>query len=175
MSARLPCLLRRWRVESRRRDDDRRPTTAGYAAHLVRRSKREKDMVESTATNVVVRPTVRRGTTRDWFSAALVVLMTLVALAAGLALKSSVDGRSKSYSDPSGATLHYPSGWQLNAQDIKNNGISIRDLSAKGFPTTLGFRAVPVDPKAQDADALSVVANNLAVSRAQDLGSFKLF
>jgi hypothetical protein len=130
-------------------------------------------MVESTTTVVTV-PRARV-TRRDWASAALVVLLTLVALAVGLALRSSVENRSKSYTDSSGVTLHYPESWQLSAPKAAGGTVLIRDLSAKGYPTTLGFSSVAVNAQAQDADALSVVANNLAISRGQDLTSYKLF
>lgn len=107
-------------------------------------------MVESSTT-LITRPAVRV-TRRDWASAVLVVLLTILALAVGLALRGSVEGRTRAYSDPSGVKLQYPDGWQINTQSA-GRGVQIRDLAARGFPTTLGFSSVAIDPKAQDADA----------------------
>ncbi len=129
-------------------------------------------MIETTAST---HPLVTRPSSKDALSAALVIVVTLIALSAGYLLRNSVETRTKLYTDPSGVTIYYPDNWQLKASNLKSAPIQVRDLGGRGFPSTLELRRVVVDPKVDDKSVLGLVGNNLAVNRAGSLSSFKLF
>jgi hypothetical protein len=112
---------------------------------------------------------------KDTISTIATVVLTAIALLAGLALRNSVESRTKTYKDPSGVVINYPDTWHLNTSDAAQGVLSARDPNAQGFPTTLELRRVAVDPDAKDEDALALAANQVAINRGNELTAFKLF
>lgn len=111
---------------------------------------------------------------RDQWSAALAVVVTLVALLAGLALRNSVESRTQTYSSPSGLSFQYPEGWRIDAREAEFGLIRARHLSASGYPTTFELRWVAVDPAMEDVDAIAFALNQLAINRGREHLAFKV-
>lgn len=111
---------------------------------------------------------------RDQLSALLAVIVTLVAVLAGLLWRNGVEARTKSYSDPSGVTIEYPESWRLDATSADTGLIRVSDMLAPEYPTTFELRWLPVAADATDEDALPTALNTLALNRGRDLSAFKL-
>ncbi len=111
----------------------------------------------------------------DRVSLILTLVVTAVALLAGLALRGAVESYTKGYKTPQGVFIEYPDTWRLNTADAASGVVSARDSAAQSFATTLQLAVVSVDTSAKDSDALSFAANQLALNRGHDLSAFKLF
>jgi hypothetical protein len=81
----------------------------------------------------------------DRFAELSVVLLTVVALAAGWLLKSSVENRSEAFTSGN-ITAQIPVGW-LSKQPGGNEVLHVTDLTTSGFGTTylIQVQAVPAD------------------------------
>lgn len=112
--------------------------------------------------------------TRDRVSALLAVIVTLVAILAGLLWRNMVEARTRSYADPSGVTIEYPESWRLDATGADIGLIRVSDTLAPEYPTTFELRWLPVAADATDEDALATALNTLALNRGRDLSAFKL-
>lgn len=112
---------------------------------------------------------------RDRLSLILTVAITLLALAAGLLLRGSVESRTRAYSSPAGVTIQYPDGWRLQTADAAEGTVRARETTAQGFATTLEVQTLVVDTSLGDDVALSMMANQAALTRAANLPAFKLF
>lgn len=110
----------------------------------------------------------------DRMSLVLTVVLTAIALIAGLALRGAVESYTKGYKTPQGVFIEYPDTWQLNTADT-SEVVRVRDSAAQNFATTLELRAVSIDPAAKDDEALSFAANQAALNRGQEQSSFKVF
>ncbi len=111
----------------------------------------------------------------DRISLILTLVVTAVALLAGLALRGAVESRMKLYRMPTGLTLQYPDTWRLNTADAANGIVSMQDSAAQRFATTLELGILKVDASARDGEALAFAANQLALNRGRDLTAFKVF
>ena len=128
-------------------------------------------MIQADAT-----PTPRQGISAlEVLSGLLVLALTLAALLAGLLLRNSVESRVKTYSDPSGWSLQYPDGWQVNATDAERGIVRVRDLTSGRFPTTIEVRRVVVDASAPATETLGFVSDSLSTDRGRELTAFKVF
>lgn len=117
---------------------------------------------------------VFRITARDQVSALLAVIVTLVAILAGLLWRNTVEARTASYTAPSGAVVDYPESWRLDATGADIGLVRFSDTLAPEYPTTFELRWLPVAPDATDEDALATALNTLALNRGRDLSAFKL-
>jgi hypothetical protein len=111
----------------------------------------------------------------DRASLILTLVVTAIALIAGLALRSAVESRTRAYKTPEGVTIQYPDAWRLNTADASSGIVSAQDSAAQSFATTLELRVVSMDPAAKDDEALSFAANQTAINRGQEQSSFKVF
>lgn len=111
----------------------------------------------------------------DRLSLILTTAITLIALAAGLLLRSSVESRVRAYTSPAGVMIQYPDTWRLNTADAAQGALRARDTNALSYATTLELQTYPVDASVADADALGMMANQAALNRAANLSAFKLF
>jgi hypothetical protein len=102
------------------------------------------------------------------FAGWAVVLLTLVALAAGWLLKSSVENRSRSFMSGS-TSAQAPAGWLvLNPEG--NEVLHITDRTSAGFGTTylIQVEAVPADTQA------SQVASLITLERGNALTGYRV-
>lgn len=111
----------------------------------------------------------------DRTSLILSLLVTAIALIAGLVLRNAVESRTQTYKTPEGVTIQYPDTWRLNTTNATSGIVSAKDSAAQSFATTLELRVVSVDQAAKDDEALSYAANQVALNRGQEQSSFKVF
>ena len=128
-----------------------------------------------TTNAMPAKPPAFRINTRDQYSAYLAILVTLVAILAGLLWRNSVEARTKTHTDPSGVEIQYPDLWRLDATNAEAGVLRVSDTSATDYPTAFELRWIPVAADSKDEDALATAANTLALNRGRDLSSFKLF
>ncbi|MGQ9815103.1 MAG: hypothetical protein ACUVR3_08125 [Candidatus Roseilinea sp.] len=127
-----------------------------------------------SAQTAIRKAPVFRINTRDQMSALLVVIVTLVAILAGLVWRNVVEARTKSYAAPSGVTIEYPEPWRLDATNADAGLVRVSDALATEYLTTFEVRWLPVTADAGDEEALATAVNTLALNRGRDLSSFKL-
>jgi hypothetical protein len=84
-----------------------------------------------------------------------VVLLTLVALAAGWWLKTNVENRSRPF-ESGNITAQVPAGW-LMLQPEKNEVLHITDRTSSGFSTTYLIQVDPIPTDAQAGEVASLV------------------
>ncbi len=111
---------------------------------------------------------------RDQMSALLAVIVTLVAILAGLLWRNVVEARTQPYADPSGVTIAYPESWRLDTTGAEAGLIRVSDPLATEYPTAFELRWLPAASDASDEEALATAVNTLALNRGRDLSSFKL-
>jgi hypothetical protein len=103
-----------------------------------------------------------------------VILTVAVGLLLGLALKTSVEGRSSSFNAPDGAfTLSYPSGWVMGKGD-EGNPLAVSDsTSPTGFVSTLTVRtrSLPQGQTLNDAATSWTLSQGKALREFSGLGS----
>ena len=132
-------------------------------------------MTSTTPTIPAAAPTQRfRVNQRDRISLILTLLVTVIALGAGLALRGAIESYTKGYKTPAGVFIEYPDTWQLSTTDDAGV-IRVRDSAAQSFATTLELRTVSVEASTKDDEALSLAANQVALNRGQAESNFKLF
>jgi hypothetical protein len=132
-------------------------------------------MTSTTPTLPAAAPTQRfRVNQRDRISLILTLLVTVIALGAGLALRGAIESYTKGYKTPTGVFIEYPDTWQLSTSDDAGV-IRVRDSAAQNFATTLELRTVSVEASTKDDEALSLAANQVALNRGQAESNFKLF
>ena len=112
---------------------------------------------------------------RDLLSLILTVALAIIALFAGLLLRGSVESRTRAYTSPAGVVIQYPDTWRLNSADAAQGALRARDTNALSYATTLELQTYAIDASADDAEALGMIANQAALSRAANLSAFKLF
>jgi hypothetical protein len=110
----------------------------------------------------------------DRASLILTLVVTAIALIAGLVLRGAVESYTKGYKTPQGVFIEYPDTWQLNTTDA-SGVVRAKDSAAQNFATTLELRVVSVDSAAKDNEALSYAANQVALNRGQEQSNFKVF
>ena len=129
-------------------------------------------MIDTSA--ISTRAIIKRVSREDTVSLLLVTGITVLALLLGLILRNSVESGTRSYKDATlGATIHYPDTWQLN--NSTKGVVTVQHALAAGFPTTFELRKTTVDQAASDTAVLSLVANDLAGTRARQSTGYKLF
>ena len=129
----------------------------------------------STASTTTTTAPAFRINRNDRLSTIATIVLTAIALIAGLLLRNGVESRTRAYQDPSGVVLHYPDHWRLNTAEAAQGVVSVRDINAQDFPTTLELRTVIVEPSAQDIDALALAASQVALNRGRSLTAFRMF
>ena len=110
----------------------------------------------------------------DRASLILTLVVTAIALIAGLVLRGAIESYTKGYKTPQGVLIEYPDTWQLNTTDA-SGVVRAKDSAAQNFATTLELRVVSVDSAAKDNEALSYAANQVALNRGQEQSNFKVF
>ena len=100
----------------------------------------------------------------DRFAGLFVVLLTLVALAAGWLLKSSVENRSLAFKSGN-ITAQTPAGW-LTLNPDGNEVLHITDRTSSGFGTTylIQVEAVPTDAQASQIASLVTLERGSALT-----------
>src|SRR5438067_635829 len=133
--------------------------------------------LETDATKIIVevkqlRTQVNR---QDTISTLLVVGLTVLALIVGLFIWNSVVTKTTTYTDATGLKLTYPAGWVSQDTGFSSGTAGTVTVSQRaGSLTKFEVQRVAVDASAPATSTLSLVANNLATTRAQTLGSFKV-
>lgn len=111
---------------------------------------------------------IRFASLGDRYAEISVIVVTVIALALGWWLKSSVVNRSLPFIE-SGISAQTPAGWLLSkaaGQEI----LHVTDRTAKGFGTTYLIQQMPA---AADAD-LGQVAGLLTLQRGNDLTAYRV-
>lgn len=108
-------------------------------------------------------------TRRDRFSGVLVVLVTTVALAAGLLIRQRAASDVWSYvNQQAGIDASYPAGWLVDEQG--NYTARIRDPRARPFKTQYMITIVP----AGGQTSVRNVLDNLTLQRSNDLPAYRV-
>lgn len=106
----------------------------------------------------------------DW----AVVGLLIVALLLGWAVMAAAQGQRVTYTDvETGISVRYPEGWLV--QDAEDAAFRVVDASAERWPTTYAVRSLPVDPAAPATSTLSMILNNVSLTRAQQNTAYRLF
>lgn len=120
------------------------------------------------------RPEAPRVDGRDTISAAATLALAAITLAAGLLLRSSVESRVKSYTDPSGVQITYPQSWRLDTRLAADGVIRVRE-DGGNTGAAFEFHSIAIDPQLDDNSAFAQVAGNLTLNRSRDLAAFRSF
>lgn len=111
----------------------------------------------------------------DAATALITLVVAVIAVAAGLLVRNSVESRVKTYADAAGVTISYPDGWRLDKRLSEDGILRVRDPQSDGYPTTLELRWVAIDPALDDKAAVANVSSSLAINRAREEAAFKAF
>ena len=100
----------------------------------------------------------------DRFAGLSVLLLTLLALAAGWLLKTSVENRSLAFQSGT-ISAQAPAGW-LSFQPVGNQVLHVTDRTSKGFGTTylIQVEAVPADVQAAQVVSLVTLERGNALT-----------
>lgn len=110
----------------------------------------------------------KQGSLGDRFAEITVVLVTIVALAAGWFYKSSVENASVSF-EAEGITADAPKGW-LQAGASGDELLRTVDRNSSGFGATYVVRQIAISSEATTSEVASLVA----LEHAQSLLAFKM-
>lgn len=110
----------------------------------------------------------KQGSLGDRYAEITVVIVTLVALAAGWFFKSGVENASVPF-EAEGVSAQAPKGW-LQSTVEGDELLHTVDINSSGFATTYAIRQIAITSEA----TASEVASNVALSRAQDLLAFRM-
>ncbi len=104
----------------------------------------------------------------DRFVEITVIAVTVVALLAGWACKTSVETRSIAF-EADGITAQTPAGW-LQAEPAGDEILRTNDFSNAGFGTTYILRKMPL----AEGTTAAQIASLLTLERAQNLTAFRV-
>ncbi len=118
-----------------------------------------------TATTTTVRPVRSMG---DRYAEVSVILVTLLALALGWALKSAVEARSVPF-EAEGISARPPEGW-LRTTGGETELLRVTDPASVGFGTTYVIDTRPIAAGATEAEVVSL----LTLNRGQSLTAYRV-
>jgi hypothetical protein len=101
----------------------------------------------------------------------MVILMVVVALAAGWGVKSYAENQAARYT-AGGVSVSYPFGW--SASTTADGVLRFRDMRAGGAPSMLEVRSISMAGASSITQTLALEADALALSRAQDLTAYRI-
>lgn len=110
----------------------------------------------------------KQGSLGDRFAEAAVVLVTIVALAAGWFYKSSVENASVPF-NAEGISAEAPKGW-LQSEPSGDVLLRTTDINSTGFGATYTIRKIVVTSEATTAE----VAGLISLEHARDLLAFRM-
>jgi hypothetical protein len=100
----------------------------------------------------------------------IIILMVVVALAAGWGIKSFAENQTVRYT-AGDIGLTYPAGWSASTAD----GVTrFRDTRAGGAPSTLEVRSIGAAGATSITQTLALESDALSLSRAQDLTAYRI-
>jgi hypothetical protein len=120
-----------------------------------------------TATTAAARPQPTRSL-GDRYAEVSVVLVTLLALALGWALKSAVEARAVPF-EAAGITAQVPAGW-VRTTGGETELLHVTDPASAGFGTTYVIAAQPVAAGTTEAQVASLVT----LARGQALTAYRV-
>lgn len=110
----------------------------------------------------------KQGSLGDRFAEITVILVTVVALAAGWFYKSSVENASVPF-EAEGVSVQTPKGW-LTSDSSNDELLRTVDKNSNGFGTTYVIRQIAITSEA----TASEVASTVALDHAQNLLGFSM-
>lgn len=110
----------------------------------------------------------KQGSLGDRFAEITVIIVTLIALAAGWSYKTSVENASVPF-EAQGVTAGAPKGW-LQSGASGDELLRTVDINSSGFGATYVVRQIAVSPEATTSE----VASRVALEHAQDLLAFRM-
>ena len=112
-------------------------------------------------------------TRRDRFSEWAVIVLVLVSLLLGLALRAVVEGQSTRFAVTTGVTVRYPEGW-LRKDAQEGVLLQVRDPEAESFHTRYEVRAYPISAGTPMTTTLSTVLTNRSLTQAQGATAYRV-
>lgn len=112
----------------------------------------------------------RRDRWADW----AVIGVLVVALLLGAAVMALAQGQASAYTNPdAGLAVSYPQGWLLRPAE----GLAFQavDPQAGEFKTTYQVQVAPIVAGEPTTSTLTLLLNNLSLSRAQQQTAYRLF
>jgi hypothetical protein len=111
-------------------------------------------------------------TRRDRYADGAVLLLVLVSLLLGLAMRTAVSARSTRYALTTGVTVYYPQGWLR--QKPEGALMQVRDPEAGGFATTYQVRSLPLAAGTSPTTTLTTALTNVSLSRGQRATAYRV-
>ncbi len=111
-------------------------------------------------------------TRRDRFADWAVLLLVLISLLLGLAVRAVVLAQSTQYAAATGVTVRYPEGWLR--KDVEGTVLHVRNPEAGGFPTTFEVRSFPISAGGSPTATLTTVLTNVSLTRAQRATAYRV-
>lgn len=99
----------------------------------------------------------------------LVIITAAIAFSAGLLLRTSIVSELRIYNNPAvGVTAVYPASWLID--DLGDYVFRIRDISARGYPSTIQIAFQTVGPDTQARNVVDAVT----LDRASVLAAYRI-
>jgi len=112
-------------------------------------------------------------TRRDRWSDWAVIALLVVALLVGWAVMAAARGQRATLADPAaGLTVDYPQDWLVqSSEDVAFRAV---DPHSGAWPTTYEVRLAPIDAGVPLTPALTMLLNNVSLTRAQQSTAYHL-